>query len=194
MTITYPARYPDTSRKTDWRHKAACRSETEQRDELFFAGTGSHGQLKTEEAKRICRRCPVIEQCLQWALETGQEYGVWGGLSEDEIRNVRRHTARPIVTDDYTGTHSQATAMTLSDAWERYTRTSGEHTVWSGATKAVRHEDRALTPNQLGFYMSRRRWPVGMVKRTCQVRHCVTHLQDGEDRGEQTAATTTAPA
>ncbi|TLQ42328.1 WhiB family transcriptional regulator [Streptomyces marianii] len=40
------------------------------------------------------RRCPVIEQCLQWALESGQESGVWGGLSEDERRALKRRTAR----------------------------------------------------------------------------------------------------
>ena len=39
-----------------------------------------------EAAKKVCRSCAVIEPCLQWALETGQDSGVWGGLSEDERR------------------------------------------------------------------------------------------------------------
>ena len=47
-----------------------------------------------EEAKSVCRRCPVIEPCLQWALESGQDAGVWGGLSEDERRALKRRTAR----------------------------------------------------------------------------------------------------
>ncbi|MFI1259063.1 WhiB family transcriptional regulator [Streptomyces netropsis] len=40
------------------------------------------------------RRCPVMEQCLQWALESRQDSGVWGGLSEDERRAMKRRAAR----------------------------------------------------------------------------------------------------
>jgi WhiB family transcriptional regulator, redox-sensing transcriptional regulator len=42
----------------------------------------------------VCRRCDVITQCLKWALQTKQEAGVWGGLSEDERRNLRRKQQR----------------------------------------------------------------------------------------------------
>jgi WhiB family redox-sensing transcriptional regulator len=38
--------------------------------------------------------CPVMTDCLQWALETGQEAGVWGGASEDERRAMRRRSHR----------------------------------------------------------------------------------------------------
>ena len=38
----------------------------------------------------MCNRCPVTNQCLSWALETGQDAGVWGGLSEDERRAIKR--------------------------------------------------------------------------------------------------------
>ncbi|RAE30272.1 WhiB family transcriptional regulator, partial [Burkholderia multivorans] len=47
-----------------------------------------------EEAKTVCRRCEVAETCLQWALESGQDAGVWGGLSEDERRALKRRAAR----------------------------------------------------------------------------------------------------
>lgn len=40
------------------------------------------------------RRCPVSEHCLQWALESGEDSGVWGGLSEDERRAMKRRAAR----------------------------------------------------------------------------------------------------
>ncbi|MER7048928.1 WhiB family transcriptional regulator [Streptomyces jumonjinensis] len=78
---------------TDWRHNAACRSED---PDLFFPiGNTGPALLQIEEAKAVCRlRCPVMEQCLQWALESGQDSGVWGGLSEDERRNLRRRIAR----------------------------------------------------------------------------------------------------
>ncbi|WP_409239389.1 WhiB family transcriptional regulator [Streptomyces sp. PA5.6] len=76
----------------DWRHHAVCREED---PELFFPiGNTGPALLQIEEAKAVCRYCPVMEQCLQWALETGQEEGVWGGLSEDERRAMRRRAAR----------------------------------------------------------------------------------------------------
>ena len=39
-------------------------------------------------------RCPVVDTCLKWAIETGQDAGVWGGLGEDERRALKRRTAR----------------------------------------------------------------------------------------------------
>ena len=42
--------------------------------------------FQIEAAKKVCKTCTVVEPCLQWALETGQDSGVWGGLSEDERR------------------------------------------------------------------------------------------------------------
>ncbi|MFF3505386.1 WhiB family transcriptional regulator [Streptomyces sp. NPDC003247] len=76
----------------DWRHNAVCREED---PELFFPiGNTGLALLQIEEAKAVCRRCPVMEQCLQWALESEQGDGVWGGLSEDERRAMKRRAAR----------------------------------------------------------------------------------------------------
>ena len=76
----------------DWRHVAACRDED---PELFFPiGNTGPALLQIEEAKSVCRRCPVREECLQFALESGQDAGVWGGLSEDERRALKRRNAR----------------------------------------------------------------------------------------------------
>src|SRR3954467_1371072 len=76
----------------DWRHNAVCREED---PELFFPiGNTGPALLQIEEAKAVCRRCPVMDQCLQWALESGQDSGVWGGLSEDERRAMKRRAAR----------------------------------------------------------------------------------------------------
>jgi WhiB family redox-sensing transcriptional regulator len=41
-------------------------------------------------AKMICAACPVQEDCLQYALQTNQESGVWGGYAEDERRRLRK--------------------------------------------------------------------------------------------------------
>ena len=50
--------------------------------------------LQIEEAKAVCGRCEVVEPCLRWAMESRQEDGVWGGLSADERRAVKRRNAR----------------------------------------------------------------------------------------------------
>lgn len=77
----------------DWRHRAVCRDED---PELFFpVGTSGPALAQQEQAKAVCRRCPVASQCLAWALQTGQDAGVWGGMSEDERRALKRRTARP---------------------------------------------------------------------------------------------------
>ncbi|MFE7118528.1 WhiB family transcriptional regulator [Streptomyces sp. NPDC057654] len=77
---------------TEWLLLAACREEE---PELFFPiGNTTPALLQTEEAKDVCRRCPVMEQCRRWALETAEEYGIWGGLSENERSAARRRAAR----------------------------------------------------------------------------------------------------
>jgi WhiB family redox-sensing transcriptional regulator len=75
---------------SDWRHKAACLDSD---PELFFP-IGNSAVEQIEEAKAVCRRCPVADTCLQWALDTGQDAGVWGGLSEDERRALKRRNGR----------------------------------------------------------------------------------------------------
>ena len=76
----------------DWRHKAACLTED---PELFFpVGNTGPALQQIEDAKKICQRCEVREQCLAWALEAGQDHGVWGGMSEDERRAIKRRAAR----------------------------------------------------------------------------------------------------
>ena len=72
----------------DWRHDAICRDED---PELFFPiGTSGPALLQVEQAKAVCRRCPVTSECLSRALESGQDAGVWGGMSEDERRAEKR--------------------------------------------------------------------------------------------------------
>ena len=76
----------------DWRHRAECLTED---PELFFpVGTTGPALAQVEEAKKVCRRCEVREECLRWALEAGQGHGVWGGMSEDERRAMKRRASR----------------------------------------------------------------------------------------------------
>ncbi|MFH8342201.1 WhiB family transcriptional regulator [Streptomyces sp. AM6-12] len=72
----------------NWREHAACRYED---PDLFFPiGTTGPAQVQAERAKVVCARCPVREQCLDWALDTGQAIGVWGGTTELERRKLSR--------------------------------------------------------------------------------------------------------
>jgi WhiB family redox-sensing transcriptional regulator len=71
----------------NWRDHAAD-------PDLFFPiGTTGPALVQQEQAKAVCRRCPVREECLEWALDTGQAIGVWGGTSENERRALKRRAA-----------------------------------------------------------------------------------------------------
>lgn len=66
-----------------WMDRALC-AQTD--PEVFYPDKGG----STRQAKIICRRCEVRQECLDYALAAGERHGVWGGLSERE----RRHAAR----------------------------------------------------------------------------------------------------
>ncbi|HEU4830932.1 MAG TPA: WhiB family transcriptional regulator [Candidatus Saccharimonadales bacterium] len=57
--------------------------------EAFFPEKGG----STKDAKKICAKCDVRVQCLEYALETDQKFGIWGGLSERERKALRRKMA-----------------------------------------------------------------------------------------------------
>jgi WhiB family redox-sensing transcriptional regulator len=79
---------PAPSGTPDWRDLAACRDTD---PELFFpVGTAGPALRQVTQAKQVCARCLVCSPCLEWALASGQETGVWGGTSEDERRMLRR--------------------------------------------------------------------------------------------------------
>ncbi len=73
---------------TEWRQLAACRDSD---PTLFFPiGTTGPAVDQIEAAKEICSSCMAQEDCLQYALESNQEAGVWGGYAEDERRRLRK--------------------------------------------------------------------------------------------------------
>jgi len=57
-----------------WQHKA------------FFPEKGG----STRDAKRVCAKCEVREQCLKWAIDHDERFGIWGGMSERERRRYKR--------------------------------------------------------------------------------------------------------
>jgi WhiB family redox-sensing transcriptional regulator len=72
----------------DWRELGMCRQVD---PEIFFPERGG----SDTEAKRICAACQVRPDCLKFALDTGEQHGIWGGLSEKERRETRLVSALP---------------------------------------------------------------------------------------------------
>jgi WhiB family redox-sensing transcriptional regulator len=71
-----------------WAPHARCVGED---PELFFPmGTGDRFTDQVDRAKSVCNRCSVRAECLEWALVTCQDAGVWGGHDEEERRRIRR--------------------------------------------------------------------------------------------------------
>jgi WhiB family transcriptional regulator, redox-sensing transcriptional regulator len=72
----------------NWRDVAACRDTD---PDLFFpVGTTGPAVDQISAAKIVCEACPAKQPCLEFALISNQDSGVWGGTSEDERRKLRR--------------------------------------------------------------------------------------------------------
>ena len=77
----------------EWQAAGACLSAD---PEIFFpvSGTGASTR-QIEQARRICARCPVRRECLDWAMSSGEMHGIWGGTTpEDRTRARRKEAAR----------------------------------------------------------------------------------------------------
>ncbi len=68
--------------KGSWDDQAACRDVD---TALFFPDRGSSGKA----GLRVCKRCPVQYECLEYALETDQRHGIWGGKTAAEREKIR---------------------------------------------------------------------------------------------------------
>jgi WhiB family redox-sensing transcriptional regulator len=69
-----------------WQARANCMGVD---PDLFFPERGA----STREAKEVCRGCVVRDDCLEYALDNGEKFGIWGGMSERERRRLRRARA-----------------------------------------------------------------------------------------------------
>ena len=86
MALTLkPGSFTDTD---DWRSPAACRDT----DPALFFPLGPTGPAieQIDSAKEVCDACDSKAQCLEFALATNQDSGIWGGTSEEERRKLRR--------------------------------------------------------------------------------------------------------
>lgn len=75
-------------RAEHWRGQSACRGDD---PEKWFPAKSA--AIHADPAVRICRGCPVRAQCLRHALDFGEDYGVWGGLTERELRALRKRVS-----------------------------------------------------------------------------------------------------
>jgi WhiB family redox-sensing transcriptional regulator len=76
-----------------WMDRASCLHED---PELFFPiGTGPQAEEQAEAAKVVCRSCPVLDECVKWALSPqGPEFGIVGGMTEGFRGQVSRSAKR----------------------------------------------------------------------------------------------------
>ena len=176
------------TRTSDWTAQAACKDTPD----LMFPDSNAAGIAK---AKTVCRRCSVWRECLNDALDTGDnEHGIRGGLKPEE----RRALARKIAAGEaITLTprkprkprkETQPRPKTLAEAVARRTVLKGGHALWNGG-RSVQFGGRQYTPWQAAFVAGHGREPVGMVLRTCDQR-CLfhAHLTDAVIRGDRAAA------
>jgi WhiB family redox-sensing transcriptional regulator len=77
----------DVDEDRGWQERALC-AETD--PESFFPEKGG----STRDAKRVCLSCDVRTECLEYALEHDERFGIWGGLSERERRRLKKSGAR----------------------------------------------------------------------------------------------------
>lgn len=90
----------------DWRNDALCAQVD---NEPFFPEKGG----STRDAKKVCLECTVREDCLQFALNNDERFGIWGGLSERERRKLKRTmTPTPAPTPTLHTAPEEAPAMT----------------------------------------------------------------------------------
>ncbi len=71
-----------------WRHRSRCRDSS---PDLFFPVGSTGNALQTiNHARSVCSTCPAQRDCLEFALATNQEAGIWGGTTEEERRKLRK--------------------------------------------------------------------------------------------------------
>ncbi len=71
-----------------WRLRAACKNVDP--DVFFPIGVTGLAVKQIKQAKKVCNSCEAKQDCLEFALATNQECGVWGATTEDERRKLRR--------------------------------------------------------------------------------------------------------
>lgn len=175
--------------RPDWMANGACRNL----DPSSFFPDGSTGGWAPviQYAKDICATCPVIATCREWALDTRQAYGIWGGLTEQERRRVHNRLANnrlmPREQAINAVLYPSGAGRPVADLFAERTEIDADgHTRWLLNHTSVSLDGRNRTPRQISFILTHGRDPEGRTSTTCRVKGCLTgtHLIDEQMRRE----------
>jgi WhiB family redox-sensing transcriptional regulator len=100
---------------TEWLLRAACGGGHDDPETYFPRGQGYPLASREQEAKRVCARCPVREECLAYAIDNDLREGIWGGLTDNERRPL---DGRLVVAPGQTPTQA---VLAVRDRLEAYT-------------------------------------------------------------------------
>lgn len=186
MTRTASAHGLTSPRKADWRDTAACRRED---PELFFPkGDTGPWLMVIEDAKAICRGCPSLDACGQWARNNRIPEGIYGGLTEQERAALHRNAVRRRLTPEAAAAKAEAVRKpkkprTLRTLHDDNTKPLHNHLVWTGPDQ-LSFKGQTFTPKQLAFTLDRGHAPDGSVRAECGISTCVlaAHLADYAER------------
>jgi WhiB family redox-sensing transcriptional regulator len=191
---------PVAEHASDWRDASACREE----DPNLFSPDGHSGPwlFVIAEAKSICRRCPVVDECLEWALSERIDHGVFGGLTEKERISLLRTAQRRAVSPEEAAAKIAAARTppeppqprTLRGIFDAgITSVDDGHLAWTG-TKQIQLDGQVHTPKQLSFTVDRGYFPDGQMRSDCGNYECVlpAHLSDMAERWQRASSTEAA--
>ncbi|MFD6421063.1 WhiB family transcriptional regulator [Streptomyces sp. NPDC060198] len=169
-----------------WRDDAACRDADPR---IFFPVYGSGRSTKaTAEAKATCATCLVRIACRDFALEIGDDNGVWGGLSIHERRTARaRRSANPSLSWDEV---VPAPRPPLDEYFTSRIKVDDDgHTRWIYNGTSLFVDGQRRTPGQVAFLLGHGREPESRIHAECRVHGCITsgHLIDDRIRRERQA-------
>lgn len=86
VPLSLPAYTPDN---WNWHERAMCKDVDQ---ELFYYPDEERGSTKNARihaAKAVCKTCTVKQECLAWAERVPEAYGIWGGLTPEERKELR---------------------------------------------------------------------------------------------------------
>ena len=76
----------------EWQEEAKCRGVDPEIFFLPYRARNAEKRKREQAAKDVCKGCPVTAECLSYAMQTEEEFGVWGGLTPEERTLLGRRT------------------------------------------------------------------------------------------------------
>lgn len=101
---------------TNWLDQASCFGQD---TEMFYADTVFSAENKKiiAKAKMFCKTCPVVADCLQYAINNQERFGVWGSFSTKERSAIRNHLGTKEITRDQAEQMVNKTVLEIKEAF-----------------------------------------------------------------------------